>query len=102
MVTSEHHDEGHGEAVEEQRRIHAEDHMKQILMQRSLMQSDAHVKKKPTIALTTNILLHQLQNKPWAALYVAAFFFFMIPLEYLLFMQSNEQLKQDGLQFYSE
>ncbi|MEQ9583211.1 MAG: quinol:cytochrome C oxidoreductase, partial [Arenibacter sp.] len=22
-------------------------------------------------------LLHQLQNKPWAALYVAAFFFFM-------------------------
>ena len=25
-------------------------------------------------------LLHQLQNKPWAALYVAAFFFFMISL----------------------
>ena len=30
-------------------------------------------------------LLHQLQNKPWAALYVAAFFFFMIPLGTLLF-----------------
>lgn len=30
-------------------------------------------------------LLHQLQNKPWAALYVAAFFFFMIPLGALVF-----------------
>ena len=30
-------------------------------------------------------LLHQLQNKPWAALYVAAFFFFMIALGTLLF-----------------
>ena len=30
-------------------------------------------------------LLHQLQNKPWAALYVAAFFFFMIALGVLAF-----------------
>ncbi|WP_424493090.1 quinol:cytochrome C oxidoreductase [Salinimicrobium sp. GXAS 041] len=30
-------------------------------------------------------VLHQLQNKPWAALYVAAFFFFMIPLGVLAF-----------------
>ncbi len=30
-------------------------------------------------------LLHQLQNKPWAALYVAAFFFFMISLGALVF-----------------
>ncbi len=30
-------------------------------------------------------LLHQLQNKPWAALYVAAFFFFMIALGTLMF-----------------
>jgi len=30
-------------------------------------------------------LLHQLQNKPWAALYVAAFFFFMISLGTLMF-----------------
>ncbi len=30
-------------------------------------------------------LLHQLQNKPWAALYVAAFFFFMIALGALAF-----------------
>jgi hypothetical protein len=30
-------------------------------------------------------LLHQLQNKPWAATYVAAFFFFMIALGALAF-----------------
>lgn len=30
-------------------------------------------------------LLHQLQNKPWAAVYVAAFFFFMISLGVLAF-----------------
>ena len=30
-------------------------------------------------------LLHQLQNKPWAALYVAAFFFMMIALGVLAF-----------------
>ena len=30
-------------------------------------------------------VLHQLQNKPWAALYVAAFFFFMIALGALAF-----------------
>lgn len=30
-------------------------------------------------------LLHQLQNKPWSAIYVAAFFFFMIALGVLAF-----------------
>ncbi len=30
-------------------------------------------------------ILHQLQNRPWAALYVAAFFFFMIALGVLAF-----------------
>ena len=30
-------------------------------------------------------VLHQLQNKPWAALYVSAFFFFMISLGVLVF-----------------
>ena len=30
-------------------------------------------------------LLHQLQNRPWAALYIAAFFFFMISLGVLAF-----------------
>ena len=30
-------------------------------------------------------VLHQLQNRPWAALYIAAFFFFMISLGALAF-----------------
>ena len=34
-------------------------------------------------------LLHQLQNKPWAALYVAAFFFMMIALGTLAFYAIN-------------
>jgi hypothetical protein len=34
-------------------------------------------------------LFHQLQNKPWAAFYVAAFFFFMIPLGVLAFYAVN-------------
>ena len=34
-------------------------------------------------------LLHQLQNRPWAALYVAALFFFMIPLGVLAFYAIN-------------
>ena len=34
-------------------------------------------------------VFHQLQNKPWAALYVAAFFFFMISLGVLAFYAIN-------------
>ena len=34
-------------------------------------------------------LLHQLQNKPWAALYVSAFFFMMIALGTLAFYAIN-------------
>ena len=51
--------QGHGESVQEHGGAHSAEH-------------DEH-------------LLHQLQNKPWAALYVAAFFFFMIALGVLAF-----------------
>ena len=34
-------------------------------------------------------VFHQLSNKPWAALYVAAFFFFMISLGTLVFYAIN-------------
>ena len=34
-------------------------------------------------------LMHQLQNRPWAALYVAALFFFIIPLGVLAFYAIN-------------
>ena len=50
-----HENEGHGAAAEE----HGDSHLEHTL--------------------------HQLQNKPWAALYVAAFFFFMISLGVLAF-----------------
>ena len=56
-TTEEHAKDNHGEAA------HAEGHDSK---------HDEH-------------LLHQLQNKPWAALYVAAFFFFMIALGVLAF-----------------
>ncbi|MGB5437628.1 MAG: quinol:cytochrome C oxidoreductase [Maribacter sp.] len=70
MVAS--HDEGHGDtqtadashaAADGHGEAHAEGHD---------AAHDEHV-------------LHQLQNKPWAALYVAAFFFFMIALGALAF-----------------
>jgi len=40
-------------------------------------------------------LLHQLQNKPWAAVYVAAFFFFMIALGTMAFY-AIQQASQAG------
>ena len=58
------HDDGHGDAhAVDATAIHDEGHDSS---------HDGH-------------LLHQLQNKPWAALYVAAFFFFMIALGVLAF-----------------
>ena len=52
---------------------HASDHAKDITYADD--HGDAHGEH----------LLHQLQNKPWAAIYVAAFFFFMISLGTLAF-----------------
>tara|TARA_A100001011_G_scaffold213571_1_gene221696 strand:+ start:640 stop:2049 length:1410 start_codon:yes stop_codon:yes gene_type:complete len=58
----DHHQGGHGEAHDKD--AHGEDHHGEHL-------------------------LHQLQNKPWAALYVAAFFFMMIALGTLAFYAVN-------------
>ena len=62
MVASA-HDDGHGSDHGEAVAHHAEEH------------DAAHDEH----------LLHQLQNRPWAALYTAAFFFFMIALGTLAF-----------------
>ncbi|UNY99267.1 quinol:cytochrome C oxidoreductase [Zhouia spongiae] len=66
MVVDAHHGDNHGEEAAHATASHdahaAEDHSAH----------DEH-------------LLHQLQNKPWAALYVAAFFFMMIALGVLAF-----------------
>ncbi len=45
------------------------------------VQDEAHTEHEKHL----HHVLHQLQNKPWAALYVAAFFFFMIALGVLVF-----------------
>jgi hypothetical protein len=62
---SSHNDDDHQNSSHD--RKHAEDHS---------VDHDEH-------------LLHQLQNRPWAALYVAALFFFMIPLGVLAFYAIN-------------
>ena len=86
MVTSEHHDEGHGEAVEEHaEEIHAEDAHEANTYVEVSHEEDSHVEEEAHDSAHDQHLLHQLQNKPWAALYVAAFFFFMIPLGVLAF-----------------
>ncbi len=68
MVAS--HDDGHGEEA-----AHAE----------SSDHGAATAHEEGHDASHDEHLLHQLQNKPWAALYVAAFFFMMISLGVLAF-----------------
>ena len=78
MVADAHHGGGHGET-------HGE--------AATISHGDSNVEKNSHVAETTEAheddhgehLLHQLQNKPWAALYVAAFFFMMIALGTLAF-----------------
>ena len=79
MLADPHHGEGHGTADS-----HGTDH-----------KVDDHAEGEHQAASTHGEehgedhhgehLLHQLQNKPWAALYVAAFFFMMIALGTLAF-----------------
>ena len=71
MVAS--HEDGHGDTTaDEATHAVAEDHGEEAQGESHDAAHDEH-------------LLHQLQNKPWAALYVAAFFFFMIALGVLAF-----------------
>ena len=74
MVAS--HDDGHGGGHEVAAEHHEEanDHG---------VATEAHGESHD--ASHDEHLLHQLQNRPWAALYVAAFFFFMISLGVLAF-----------------
>ena len=71
-ATTSHGDHGHNDAAhtahhDDHGAAHAED-----------VHGDEHQKHLEHV-------LHQLQNKPWAAVYVAAFFFFMISLGVLAF-----------------
>ena len=87
MVATEHHGVGHGEEQ-------ASDHAASV---RAETAHDTHQDEgngevahgEEHDASHDEHLLHQLQNKPWAALYVAAFFFFMIALGTLAFYAIN-------------
>lgn len=73
MIAS--HGGGHGES-------HSDDTTHEVVAENHSA-VDAHSDNHDTAH--DEHLLHQLQNKPWAALYVAAFFFFMIALGVLAF-----------------
>ena len=81
MVATEHHGAGHGEEHAEE--AHAEESTHDAHQSEDHAAESAHGEEHD--ASHDEHLLHQLQNKPWAALYVAAFFFFMIALGTLAF-----------------
>ena len=87
MVATEHHGVGHGEeqASDHAAPVHAE--TAHDTHQDEGNGEAAHGEEHD--ASHDEHLLHQLQNKPWAALYVAAFFFFMIALGTLAFYAIN-------------
>ena len=76
MVADAHHGEGHGDGHSDTAH---EDHHEVASAHGEEHAEDHHGEH----------LLHQLQNKPWAALYVAAFFFMMIALGTLAFYAIN-------------
>jgi hypothetical protein len=49
-----------------------------------------------------NHVLHQLQNKPWSALYVACIFFMLISLGVLVFYAIQQVAQAGGHQYYLE
>ena len=69
------HDDGHGEEAT---------HMTTDTREKVTPSAEGHGEESHAMDHDEH-LLHQLQNKPWAALYVAAFFFFMIALGVLAF-----------------
>ncbi|WP_340075276.1 quinol:cytochrome C oxidoreductase [Leptobacterium sp. I13] len=79
MVADDHHGGGHETTTETHATpAHENNHTEEVHV----------VNDHATAAHESNHdehLLHQLQNKPWAALYVAAFFFMMIALGVLAF-----------------
>ena len=90
MVANSHHNENHDSPLnlhenfnDENKNLHNE------------LSGDHYEKENPKVHKDDHHqdhgehLLHQLQNRPWAALYVAALFFFMIPLGVLAFYAIN-------------
>ena len=76
MVADAHHGEGHGDGHSDT----AHEYHHEVASAHGEEHAEDHHGEH---------LLHQLQNKPWAALYVAAFFFMMIALGTLAFYAIN-------------
>ncbi|MAL59952.1 MAG: quinol:cytochrome C oxidoreductase [Flavobacteriaceae bacterium] len=70
-MMASHHGDGHGETVEDV--SHGDNHGE--VNEDAHGGEDAHYEH----------VLHQMQNRPWSALYIASFFFFMIALGTLAF-----------------
>ena len=83
MVATEHHGAGHGEEQSSDHAAPAHAETAHDTHQEEGHGEVAHEEEHD--ASHDEPLFHQLQNKPWAALYVAAFFFFMIALGTLAF-----------------
>ncbi|RKE99080.1 quinol:cytochrome C oxidoreductase [Ichthyenterobacterium magnum] len=74
-----HHGGGHGEATAHADASHAEDtHGDDVHGTTAVDHVDEHKEHVEHV-------MHQIENRPWSALYVAAFFFFMIALGVLAF-----------------
>ncbi len=88
MVASS-HGEGHGESHDETTTtIHGEEDTHAVSEGHETSVVDDHASSSHQETHNTSHdehLFHQLSNKPWAAFYVAAFFFFMISLGVLAF-----------------
>ena len=94
MVVDAHGGHGDAHGSEHDTDAHAADSHKEDKLHDTHASTGAHNEHQGDYAHTDDAhaedhhgehLLHQLQNKPWAALYVAAFFFFMIALGTLMF-----------------
>ena len=82
IASHEAHGEGHASAEEATHHVNGIDAEKsQAVAATGEQAADAHSDEDAH----AEHMLHQLQNKPWAATYVAAFFFFMIALGALAF-----------------
>ena len=88
MVASS-HGEGHGESHDETTTTnHGEEDTHAVSERHETSEVDDHASsshQETHDASHDEHLFHQLSNKPWAAFYVAAFFFFMISLGVLAF-----------------
>ncbi|NER12680.1 quinol:cytochrome C oxidoreductase [Leptobacterium flavescens] len=87
MVADSHggHGSGHGEEADHATPAHGDEHAEETHAQKDSHGEEAGAHGETDADKHGEHLLSQLKNKPWAALYVAAFFFMMISLGVLAF-----------------